>query len=121
MIGPPRKSQRRRTQCLRPPNRSLTDFQRGAPELIERLKETRRPEVLTTDGEGEVMVQDAEAYQELLDKLDRAEAIVGIQRGLASMRRGEGVPAKAALDRLRSELGAWRTDQSEPIKPGTIL
>jgi PHD/YefM family antitoxin component YafN of YafNO toxin-antitoxin module len=83
----------------------LNDLQRGAPELMARLKETRRPEVLTGDGESELVVQDAEAYQRLLDKLDLAEAIVGIQRGLASMRRGEGVPADEALARLRSELG----------------
>jgi PHD/YefM family antitoxin component YafN of YafNO toxin-antitoxin module len=85
---------------------SPTDLQRVAPGLMERLKETRQPEVLATNEEAEVVVQDAEAYQELLDKLDLAEAIVGIQRGLASMRRGEGVRAEEALDRLRSDLGA---------------
>jgi PHD/YefM family antitoxin component YafN of YafNO toxin-antitoxin module len=84
---------------------SLADLQHGAPELMERLKETRRPEVVTVEGGAEVVVQDAGAYQDLLDKLDRAEAIVGIQRGLASMRRGEGVPAEEALEQLRSELG----------------
>lgn len=84
---------------------SLTDLQRGAAELMERLRETRRAEVLAVDGATDVVVQDAEAYQGLLDKLDRAEAIVGIQRGLESMRRGEGVPADEALERLRSELG----------------
>lgn len=88
-----------------PETTNVTDLQRGAHELMKRLKETRRPEVLTTDAEGEIVVQDADAYQELLDKLDRAEAIVGIQRGLASMRRGEGVPAEEALDQLRSQLG----------------
>ncbi|HLL82262.1 MAG TPA: hypothetical protein VK420_06410 [Longimicrobium sp.] len=84
---------------------SLPDLQRGALELMARLKETRRPEVLTVDGATAVVVQDAEAYQDLLDELDRAEAIVGIRRGLESMRRGEGVPADEALEGLRSELG----------------
>lgn len=84
---------------------SLNDLQRGTPELMARLRETRQAEVLSVNGEADVVVQDVEAYQDLLDKLDRAEAIVGIQRGLESMRRGEGVPADEALERLRSELG----------------
>lgn len=53
----------------------------------------------------EVVVLDSMEYQELLNRLDHAEAIVGIQRGLTSMERGEGVPAEEAVDRLRSELG----------------
>src|SRR5262245_31574609 len=58
---------------------SLTDFQRHAKEHIERLKQTGRPEVLTVNGKAELVVQDAEAYQKLLDLLDRAEALEGIR------------------------------------------
>ena len=83
---------------------SLTDFQRNARVHIDRLRETRRPEVLTVNGRAELVVQDAAAYQELVDRVDRAEAIAGIQRGLDSMRRGEGRPAKDALEELRAEL-----------------
>jgi PHD/YefM family antitoxin component YafN of YafNO toxin-antitoxin module len=84
---------------------SLTDFQRGAREHIRRLRETRRPALLTVNGRAELVVQDAAAFQELLDRLDRAEAIAGINRGLVSMRRGEGMPANEALGALRSRLG----------------
>jgi prevent-host-death family protein len=64
---------------------SLTDFQRHAKEHIERLKETGRPEVLTVNGKAEVVVQDAAAYQRLLDLVDRLQAIEGIQKGVESM------------------------------------
>ena len=84
---------------------SLTDFQRNAREHIRRLRQSGRPAVLTVNGRAEVVVQDAQAYQDLLDRLDRAEAIVGINRGLVSMRRGEGRDAEAGLDELRAELG----------------
>jgi PHD/YefM family antitoxin component YafN of YafNO toxin-antitoxin module len=84
---------------------SLTDFQRNAREHIARLQQSRNPAVLTVNGRAEVVVQDAAAYQELLDRLDRAEAIAGINRGLVSMRRGEGLPAEHALEDLRAELG----------------
>jgi PHD/YefM family antitoxin component YafN of YafNO toxin-antitoxin module len=81
---------------------SLSDFQRHADEYVQRLRATRQPAVLTVDGKAEVVVQDAAAYQALLDRLDRAEAIVGIHRGLVSMRRGEGRPAKKVDDKLRA-------------------
>jgi len=54
--------------------RSLTDFQRNTREHIERLKRTGRPEVLTVNGQAELVVQDAAAYQRLVDELDRSRA-----------------------------------------------
>jgi PHD/YefM family antitoxin component YafN of YafNO toxin-antitoxin module len=81
---------------------SLTDFQRRTRNHIARLKETGRPEVLTVNGKAEVVVQDAEAYQALLDKVEAAEAIIGIQRGLESMERGEGRPASEVLAEIRA-------------------
>ncbi|MEW5928670.1 MAG: hypothetical protein AB1941_14475 [Gemmatimonadota bacterium] len=84
---------------------SLTEFQRNTREHVDRLRGTGKPEVLTVNGQAGLVVQDAAAYQELLDRLDRAEAIVGIRRGLDSMRRGEGQPAAEALEELRAELG----------------
>lgn len=51
------------------------------------------------------MVQDAEAYQSLLDRLERAEAIAAIRQGLAEFERGEGRSAREALEELRVK--AW--------------
>jgi prevent-host-death family protein len=84
---------------------SLTDFQRNARDYIRRLRQSGRPVVLTVNGKAEVVVQDAAAYQELLDRLDRAEAIVGINRGLVSMRRGEGRPAEEIDEEIRARFG----------------
>lgn len=80
---------------------SLSDFQRKTREHIRRLKRSGRPEVLTVNGKAELVVQDAESYQDLLDALDRAEAIAGIRRGLDSMEKGEGKPASEVLAGIR--------------------
>jgi PHD/YefM family antitoxin component YafN of YafNO toxin-antitoxin module len=69
------------------------------------LKKTGRPVVLTVNGKATLVVQDASAYQTMLDTVDRAEAIAGIQRGLESLQRGEGEPAAVALDRIRKKHG----------------
>jgi predicted transcriptional regulator len=54
-------------------------------------------------GKAEVVVQDAKSYQRMLELVDRAEAVVGIRKGLASMERGEGIPAEKAFEKLRKK------------------
>jgi len=50
------------------------------------------------NGKAELVVQDAGAYQALLD---RVEAIEGIQRGLSDVKDGRTKPARQMFDRLR--------------------
>jgi len=88
---------------------SLSDFQRNTREHLRRLKRTGRPAVLTVNGRAQVVVQDAASYQRLLDALDRAEALVGIRRGLDSMAKGEGRPAGEVLEGIRRKHKIART------------
>ena len=64
--------------------RSLTDFQRNTKAHLRRLKSSGRPIVLTVNGRAELIVQDAAAFEDMLD------AIRGIQRGLDETRKGHG-------------------------------
>ena len=73
---------------------SLTKFKRNTPTLLKQLKKTKEPMVLTVKGKAAVVVQDAEAYEELLRIKDRMETIAGIKHGLESMRKGEGIDAE---------------------------
>ena len=82
---------------------SLTDFQRDTRTHLKRLKKSGKPAVLTVNGRASVVVQDAAAYQKLLNSVERAEAIAGIRTGLESMRRGEGETAATAFARLRKK------------------
>ena len=84
---------------------SLTDFQRDTKSHIRHLKKTGRPAVLTINGKAELIVQDASAYQEMLDAVERAEAIAGIQKGLDAVNRGEGEPVEKSFSRLRKRHG----------------
>src|SRR5687767_2239905 len=79
---------------------SLTDFQRNTKAHLRRLKKTGRPQVLTVNGQAELVVQDAGSYQKLLDELEYARAVAGVRRGLESMKRGEGRPMRQALEEL---------------------
>ncbi|NQT11705.1 MAG: type II toxin-antitoxin system Phd/YefM family antitoxin [Planctomycetes bacterium] len=82
---------------------SLTHFKRNTTEVIEQLKATGEPIVLTVNGKAEIVVQDAASYQRMQEVIDRAEAVIGIRKGLESMARGEGVPAEEAFERLRKK------------------
>jgi PHD/YefM family antitoxin component YafN of YafNO toxin-antitoxin module len=87
---------------------SLTEFQRNVKEHMKRLKKTGRPEVLTVNGSARLVVQDAEAYQRLLDALDRLETIEGIRRGLEDVEAGRVVPIEKAFAGIRRMLGIPR-------------
>ena len=84
---------------------SLTDFKRNTNAFVRQMKETREPLVLTVNGRAELVVQDAESYQALLDRMDEAEAIEGIRRGLEQLERGEGRPADQVFAEFRARHG----------------
>ena len=69
---------------------SLTTFRRRSGDFMKHLKKTKRPVVLTVKGKAEAVVQDAEAYQRLLDIAARAEAREGIRQGLEQAKHGKG-------------------------------
>jgi prevent-host-death family protein len=77
--------------------RSLSEFQRHTRTHIRRLEKTGRPEVLTVNGKASVVVQDAAAYQKLLEELEEAKTAAAI----AAAERGEGIPMKEAFAMLR--------------------
>ena len=52
---------------------SLTDFLRNHKEMVARVTETHKPVVLTVKGKPALVIQDAGSYQELIDRLERAE------------------------------------------------
>jgi prevent-host-death family protein len=84
---------------------SLTEFQRNAKGFAERAKETQKPLVLTVNGKAELVLQDARSYQELLDRLEYLEMLVGIRTSLEEFARGEGIPAGEAFALLRQKYG----------------
>jgi prevent-host-death family protein len=80
---------------------SLTEFKRDTSRLVRQMKRARRPVVLTVNGRAALVVQDAAAYQRMLDRLERMEAIAGIRRGLEQVQRGESRPAEEFFAQMR--------------------
>ncbi len=76
----------------------LTGFLRDHKSHLARLASTGRPEVLTVNGKARVVIQDAHAYQRMLEALETVEAARVLRARIASVDRGEpGVPAEEVI------------------------
>jgi PHD/YefM family antitoxin component YafN of YafNO toxin-antitoxin module len=82
--------------------RSLTEFQRNTRAHIKRLKRTGRPEILTVNGQAELVVQDARSYQKLLDRVDEAAQREKLRRSIAQFRAGKARHVNDVLDRIEA-------------------
>jgi len=91
---------------------SLTDFQRNTSGHIERLKNSGLPEVLTIKGKAALVVQTADAYQALLNRLELYESAAAINRGILDIKEGRSKSLKDFDKSMREEfsIGKRRTD-----------
>ena len=87
---------------------SLTTFRRRSGDFMKQLKKSRRPVVLTVKGKAEAIVQDAGAYQRLLDIAARADAREGIRQGLDESRQGQGRDAEEFFAEFEASHGISR-------------
>lgn len=84
----------------------MTGFLREHKKHLERLRATGKPEVLTVNGKASVVIQDAAAYQKLVEAIESIRVEQTIRERLASLDSGEeGVPASEVLDEVRAKLG----------------
>ncbi len=86
----------------------LTTFRNNSVKMMQRLKKTRRPIILTVNGKPEAVVQDATAYQRLLDLAAAADVNEGIRQGMEELRQGKGRPAKEFFEEMRKKHGISR-------------
>jgi prevent-host-death family protein len=84
---------------------TLTSFRRSSGDFMKRLKKTKRPVVLTVNGRAAAVVQDAAAYQRLLDIAARAEASEGIRQGLDDSMRNRVRPASEFFAEFEAKHG----------------
>lgn len=86
----------------------LTTFRRRSSEFLKQIKKSKRPVVLTVNGKAAAVIQDAEAYQRLLDIAARADAREGIRQGLEDARKGKGRPVEEFFREFEARHGISR-------------
>src|SRR6202162_5255013 len=87
---------------------SLTTFRRRSGDFMKQLKKTKRPVVLTVKGKAAAIVQDAGAYQRLLDIAASASAQEGIRQGLEDVKQGKVGPARDFFSAFEAGTGIRR-------------
>jgi prevent-host-death family protein len=87
---------------------SLTTFRRSSAGFMKQLKKSKRPLVLTVNGNAAAVVQDAEAYQRLLDIAARADAAEGIRQDLEDAKRAKLRPAREFFAEFEAAHGISR-------------
>lgn len=104
--------------------RSLTEFKRNTSELVENLKRTKHPLVLTVNGKAELVVQDAESYQALLNAAELVETLTGIKKGLKQIEQNQGKNASELFSEiLDQQCQTWvkPTEKQTPLQAETVL
>lgn len=84
---------------------SLTEFQRNAKDHIDRMKQTGQAEVLTVNGQAEVVVQSAAAYEQLVEDAELARSLRVIRKSLEDARAGRMRPMRQALEQIAAKYG----------------
>jgi prevent-host-death family protein len=84
---------------------SLSNFKRRTSMLMRRMKTDGHPLVLTVNGKPELVVQDAAAYQKVLEAVERLEAIEGIREELSDLKAGRTQPMGQVHAKLRKRHG----------------
>ena len=79
----------------------MTTFRNNSAEFLARLKATKKPMVLTVNGRAAAVIQDAQAYQHLLDMAAEANPGEGIRQALEDVARGRTVSAREVFNKLR--------------------
>jgi prevent-host-death family protein len=87
---------------------SLSEFKRNTKEFIARLKKTGSPVVLTINGKAAVVVQDASAFQKVIDQESRREMEDFLRESLADADAGRTVDAARFVKTLGTKAGKQR-------------
>ena len=91
---------------------SLSTFKRNTNELINQMKETGNPLILTVNGKAELVVQDAASYQKILDYIKQLETIIE--------RKKELEPTKSNNKKALELLKMWEQEGDEQEQTETL-
>ena len=91
---------------------SLSTFKRNTNELINQMKETGNPLILTVNGKAELVVQDAASYQKILDHIKQLETIIETKKQLE--------PTKSNNQKALELLKIWEQEGDEQEQIETL-
>jgi prevent-host-death family protein len=92
------------TQDIQP----LTTFRNNSARMLQQLKKTGRPIVLTVNGKAEATILSAIEYQRLQDIAADADEREGVRQGDEDIAAGRTRPAEEVFAEMRKQYGLSR-------------
>ena len=84
--------------------RSPSNGKRNPVTFLHQLKKSGDPIVLTINGKTELVVEDAQSYQQLLELVERLDAIAAIREGMQEIAEGKGVSLEKVKAAARKDV-----------------
>ncbi len=83
----------------------LSEFRKHAADFIDRIKNQKRPIVLTQHGKGAAVLVDVSEYQRMIDKIELMEELIEAERQIT---KGEVVSHEEAKNKIKENLAKWK-------------
>lgn len=87
----------------------ITAFTRAYQKVVKDLKKHKRPTVLTVDGRPSVVIQDAHAYEEMINALDALYVDEAVGRAMDDPR------PSISVDELREHFGLLKKRSTRTV------
>lgn len=84
--------------------RSLTEFKQNSSDILDHIKKTQNPAILTVNGRAEAVLLDPNSYQEMVNKISFFESTSKIKAALIEMENDSGILAKEVFTKLRKKI-----------------
>lgn len=82
---------------------SLSNFQKNAKSFMEQLEDSKEPLILTVNGKAKLVVQDAGAYQAMLDEVEKNRFVEAVRQGIRDANEGRMRPAESVVAELKAK------------------
>ncbi len=79
----------------------LSAFRANAASIISKIKQDRRPVVITQHGKGSAVLLDVSDYEEMIDTI---ELLQEVNQARQELDQGKGVPHDKAMKSIRERL-----------------
>ncbi|BDC48077.1 hypothetical protein F183_A03930 [Bryobacterales bacterium F-183] len=84
---------------------TLEEFRENVSGFVREVAQQSEPVLIESSEGPSVVLQNAESYQQMLDRLDHLEFVEAVREGLRADQEGRVRPAREALAELQQKLG----------------
>ncbi len=94
----------------------FSEYRKNMRANIDRMNQTGRPTVITTNGKPDVVIISPKEYDRLIATVELYESAKTIRESIREFEKGKGIPLDDAMAELRKRIEAKGEDCDTPSK-----